>query len=395
MRDVRGEASQRILHVRRISTHLCYRVHVTAVCNEMNVLSPLLALFPLMRAAHNLGQRRTERRTPMLSLTRASLLPACSQSRFVYPVRGSDSSVMLLDFCGVPKAGMSSMYQLLLRAASGRFGPGFDTFRGGATDTHRLLGALTGSLRCNRWVQSNTTAALRFVITRDPYARLLSGYLNKVVRYPRVMAGEGRPATMRFRAPSGGQNWSATPADFAAFVAGLDKWSNQSKKRRGPVGDSVAQLHLLPFVDLPISCLPPLGSRSVDALEAHALNVFKLEEMQAWYPVLVHAVPGLAEAANDPAWAMHGRPNPCYWAAHKQTCQQSRRQPDPSQQSGADRTAEGPSSQSCGTAVSSYHTTSACSKLRQFYGSSPEVLAAANRYLRDDLEALDYPELRI
>ena len=243
-----------------------------------------------------------------LVFTRVHSLPTCTHNRFVYPVH-SRSNVTLIDFCGVPKAGMSSMYQLLLRAVSGRFGASFDAFRGGATDTHRLLGTLTGAIRCDRWwLQSNVTA-LRFVVTRDPYARLLSGYLNKVVRFPKVVFGEGRPATMNFPSPTGTQNWSATPADFAAFVAGL----KASRSKRSGIGDMVAVLHLLPFVDVPDSCLPPPGSRTMEALRAHALNVFRLEDMQAWYPKIVHAVPGLASAVNDPAWAKHGRPNPCFW----------------------------------------------------------------------------------
>jgi hypothetical protein len=247
------------------------------------------------------------------------------------------------------------------------------------------------------------------MITRDPYARLLSAYLNKVIEPhehgegpqsqlhfhkpppPRTEIGgdRGSPTASRSTARPAPRAWRATADDFGAFVQGLARIGP-----RAQIGDVDAQMHLLPITANPRAdrCLPPLRQRTAAGFREAGLRWVRLEEMDEWYPQLLRAVPPLGEAAADPRWGAHGRPHPCYWVAHGHTCNSTTVEARvPSQgprswQGGGGRCAKQDA------AVSKYHTTDACSQLREFYNSS-EVIRAATGYLRGDLDAFGYSEM--
>ena len=164
---------------------------------------------------------------------------------------------------------------------------------------------------------------------------------------------------------------------------------------RGSIGNADAVAHLMPITGRTTDkakCLPPFGHRNASDFRARGLGWLKLEEMERWYPELLHAVPPLAAAAADPSWAKHGRPHPCYWQAPHKACDETAR----GSRSAPGMTSAHPLNDNLcaeregGDAVTKYHTTGACAKLHQFFGSDPTVAAAATEFLRADLEVFGY-----
>lgn len=152
----------------------------------------------------------------------------CPPGEFVWPLQGcsvigcareeKDVPPVLLNACVQPKAGSSSFHQLLIRAYAGGFkgcpscprwrgGKQFNAFRGGMADLKRLLGLTTGALHCERWWARAATAQLVWLlIVRDPYVRLLSGYLDKVIT-PHDSGAEGPQSSLRFPPPNSTAGW--------------------------------------------------------------------------------------------------------------------------------------------------------------------------------------------
>ena len=301
----------------------------------------------------------------------------CSTTQRVW----KGSADVMIDYEHIPKSGGSTWGQLLIRHTLGTFPlkplSGFATYNGGNWDLMRALGKRTfWSYTCAHHAGK---AIAPLVIVRNPYTRLLSGYLDKVAR---ASQNPSWRAALSFR-PRRGTAWDATPVAFEDFVEQLLQHVRAEKR----IGDVVATTHLLPLTSLSQSRLwPNFGERTLDAA-MRRWNVLRLEEMTVWYPHIIRDF-DLTSAANDPLWRWSGsRPYDCFWTAPGKSCNESLRISHA--YTGPKRLIDG---DMCDDRAQIGHGTGACKRLSTFYATE-RVIRNATDLLASDLKALGYAKM--
>jgi hypothetical protein len=245
---------------------------------------------------------------------------------------------VFLDQCTPMKTGSTQFTRLLGWAVDGRLG---HLGRGVLQDTQcRAPLIRTGEAANGR--------TLSFLVTRNPYERLLSGFLGQVAA--RNCSSEHSLSDMRACihdqkirqaeleldfAPEASLNqdqkqpprlsaFAATPEGFADFVPKLIKAWHAPRR---PIGNVFAFNHLAPITghdvnlkrtsgkDQRMGCLMRNHTRGLRLSEYY--SVLKLEHQSEWYPIWVEAT-GLSEWVNSSRWA-----GGCFWRARGRSCAES------------------------------------------------------------------------
>lgn len=216
---------------------------------------------------------------------------------------------------------------------------------------------------------ANASRVEHYMLLRNPYERLLSGYLDVVARQshhhgPLRMARSLEPACTpqccgRVGCP---RKFNATPAGFAEFVRELVELTRANRS----IGNGWANMHLRPIA---MSNCQKLAERTKRVVQ------LKLELQEYWYDRFLSRI-GAQAAARDGRW-----PSGCFWrnpavaaVNGSGTCGSSR--------SVAGAACHGHASCSSGRSGS-------CSKMAAFY--SEETAALVTEYSQADLDRYDYP----
>eukprot|EP00873_Tetraselmis_striata_P026577 jgi/Tetstr1/446841/TSEL_034320.t1 len=208
---------------------------------------------------------------------------------------------------------------------------------------------------------------LRFMFVRNPYARLLSGFLDKGVNWVTRMKAE-------YRGP-----YKATPAEFRRFVGVL-------LARRGRSVSIDPHFELL--------------TRGCGMPHGYAYHFYlKVDEMDVWYADFI-ALLGLGEAAAAgwaPETSSPGKQLPdCFLPLPGRTCAETTAAianhdalvANASSASGA----AAPAGASWMQVRTSDHSHGADRQMREYY-ADPRTRAMAQRFLARDIAAFGYPRL--
>ena len=277
-----------------------------------------------------------------------------------------------LDLCVPNKVGSARWSQLAIRQITGRFAGHYpepmvntDMRRGGVS-----------MLPCRHHPKVRDGRLVRLMVVRNPYERLLSGYLDKI-------AGHGSA-------------FSATPASFFNFTLLLRAddprrplWLPGAPSIFGHAVNATsgyAHDHLAPITSMSktgFSCheeLFKIYHRNGSAIH-DAYRVVRLEEMEQWYPPLVKEL-GIRDTVLDPKWP----PDGCYWKPPwAVTCA------DGLDQSAGNHTHSVQNTSKHSTVDK--HRTGSASKLAEFYPTQ-EMINHVTAYVQGDLDAFNYPELK-
>jgi hypothetical protein len=216
-----------------------------------------------------------------------------------------------VEMCAPCKVASSMICSLMIRYVSGQI------------PRHFPLPWPITDLKLNRYNVSNLRlkqkADQTYLFVRNPYARLLSGFLDKIVR-PDSQMKLAFPTKNLFK---------ATPDSFRTFVQNLTDHPQ--------VGNRYARSHFLPIMNITHSkCI------------FQATRVLKLEDMHSWYGNFVSKY-DMFDAVNDPKW-----PGKCWWHPKNATC----------------KTVFSPNhvvnAASC-TEKTNYHTTGSCRMIHDYY----------------------------
>jgi hypothetical protein len=194
-------------------------------------------------------------------------------------------------------------------------------------------------------------AVRRYMMVRNPYSRLLSGYLDKAVLQKDVKHSK--------------KFW---PRGFDPADAG-----------RRPVAGFASFVHLVTSqpADEPLNAHFSLLTTKCH-WEGGYDYVLPVEQMEAWYPPLVRAL-GLVEALSS-GWNLTTRfwrgGRECFYAPRGRSCGWVRE--------GADTAAPGGAAH----APATFHATNANEALDKYYTQA--LAAAVTRWARDDLAAFGY-----
>jgi len=352
--------------------------------------------------------------------------PRANVSWPIYPIgyfkkkgraaNGEDKPLVFLEQCNPTKTGFSEMQDLLGWAVDGRVG-------------HKAKGVISAA-RCR--VPSEGEApnarALSFLVVRNPYERLLSGFLAQVAARncsaERTRSGKQgcladddvrranleldfapgatpQPAHPHSRAGA----FAGTPEGFADFVPKLlQSWRSpqQQQFRRGhrsgatSIGNDFAFDHLAPISGHDHTpgggrgCLTNAHTRGLRLSVYY--NVLKLEHQGKWYPRWVEAT-GLTEWVNSSRWH-----DGCFWKERQvgSSCAKSLQlggsdHHDKSREVAALAGGGGGDGagdvRKCGAAGG--HNIGACSQLQRFYTRA--LADQVSTLFSDDLEEFAYP----
>ena len=277
-----------------------------------------------------------------------------------------------LELCVPNKVGSARWSQLAVRQITGRFAGHYpepyvntDMRRGGVT-----------MLPCRHHPDVTKGNLVRLMVVRNPYERLLSGYLDKLVGH--------------------GSIFNATPGSFFSFTS-LLRAEDPRRPLWLPGAPSIfamrpnattghAHDHFAPITSMSktgFSCHEELYKtfkRNGSAIR-EAYRVVRLEEMEWWYPELVKEL-DIRTTVLDPKWP----PDGCYWKpSWATTCVDGL-----DGQFDAARSAHNTSS----TGVVEKHRTGSGSKLAEFYPTQ-EIIDQVTAFAQGDLDAFGYPTLRL
>ena len=182
-----------------------------------------------------------------------------------------------IEFCIPTKCGSAMWTSLMIRYVTGKFPEHYPQpwvatdLRNNGFDYHNLLTH-----------PPNKT----ILISRHPFSRFLSGYLDKAA------GSDKRGTKFNFRG-----TWLPSPSSFREFV-------RLFAQHYPNIGNKVAKLHFLPYNSY-FSC--------VNRSSVH----FKLEDLSMWYPQFVRKY-NMFNAVNDPRWE-----GGCWWKRENTTCKDS------------------------------------------------------------------------
>ena len=233
--------------------------------------------------------------------------------------------------CAPCKVASSMICSLMIRYVSGKI------------PHHFPLPLLRTDLKINRYNVSNLRlkqkADQTYLFVRNPYARLLSGFLDKIVR---------PDSQMRLEFPI--KDFKATPDSFRTFVKNLTDHPR--------VGNRYARSHLLPIMN---------NTQSKCIFQAS--HVLKLEDMHSWYGNFV-SKHDMFDAVNDPKW-----PGGCWWHPKNATCE------------GVLFPNNAVKSVSCIEKIN-YHTTGSCRMIHDYYDD--ETREKVFQYAQADFATFEY-----
>lgn len=188
-----------------------------------------------------------------------------------------------------------------------------------------------------------------YFIARNPYTRILSLYLQKVVNAC-ISTGQKGCTT------GGWKGMHANKTSFPYFVRHVAK----KVQEKGSV--CLYNVHLCQQVS---ACLAP-------TLEAKEVTILRLEEQSCWFPCLVHQT-GMAPSLLQHGWNKFSASS-CYYTATG-NCNDMLTFIDPSNFTKM--------------ATGNVHATGASNKLLQYY--TPESADIVSRLYQQDFEILGYP----
>ena len=275
-----------------------------------------------------------------------------------------------LELCVPNKVGSARWSQLAIRQLTGRFAGHYpepyvntDMRRGGVT-----------MLPCRHHPNVTKGNLVRLMVVRNPYERLLSGYLDKIVGH--------------------GSIFNATPESFSRFTSLLRAEDPQRPlwlpgappifAMRPNATNGHAHDHFAPITSMSktgFSCHEELYKtfkRNGSAIR-EAYRVVRLEEMERWYPELVKEL-DIRATVLDPKWP----PDGCYWKpSWATTCAE-----------GLDGRFDAAAHNRSKAVVVEKHRTGSASKLAEFYPTQ-EVIDQVTAFAQGDLDAFGYPTLRL
>ena len=195
-------------------------------------------------------------------------------------------------------------------------------------------------------LDSNIEASHVYFVSRNPYTRILSMYLQKVVNA--CVSGQKGCDKGQWK----GMNSTTTFKEFVKHVA------EKSEKK----GSTCAyNPHLCQQVE---SCLSP-------TLSAKDVTIIRLEEQSCWFPCFVKQI-GVKSTLLKHGWTeFSGRS--CYYTATGE-CQDMLQSIDP---------------ETVGVATGNVHATGASNKLAEYYDD--ETYEIVSRLYADDFRILGYP----
>ena len=314
-----------------------------------------------------------------------------------------DGLSVVLNQCSPTKTGLSDRQRLIGYAVSGQ--PGH-------TGKGTVLSTWCRSPSPGETANSRVLSTL---VVRNPYERLLSGYLGQVARpsnntgmnwdtaasanmelyfeparrLPTKFDSSCRPMRREGQLCSRYGAWEASPAAFADFVHKLTAFNGSRR-----FGSAFAIDHLAPitFRSQIRACLgssPNLTRR---------YKVLKLERQAEWYPMWINES-ALTRFAGQPHW-----PGGCFWRAPNSTCEQMHEASLDPQRHWLEHHAQSPQQQllqprqarSCNHGSASDlvrgHNAGACPKMGAFY--TAELVARVTAFFASDLRAFSYPPWR-
>lgn len=245
------------------------------------------------------------------------------------------------------------------------------------------------------------TPRLRLLIVRNPYERLLSGFLDQVGRLTEqsehmlgLTVGFLADPKMRKKSclvrPASETHicrlkWNTSKESFQQFVRELVVATSNGRN----AGYGFSNDHLLPIMHRRVQdsgvrrCLTPRFRDNKTRLDQY-YQVLKVEEMAAWYPRLVSML-GLTNTVRR-GWPGNG----CWWKAPGLSCTETLTGNHPEAVHSATTCATGAEGGMDPRKVG--HATQACSKLRRYY--TPELAELVSEWARADLDAFGYPPWR-
>ena len=287
-------------------------------------------------------------------------------------------SGILLRLCVTPKCGTTRWTQLMQVVLSGR-PSSFSDINGDKAywlldvDVDRII-------PCERSWPPPPQKTLWILPVRNPYERLLSAYLDKVVRTPKFLGGRSFTNPM-----VNGGRLAANASAFSGFVHELTSRCYEDNTTATRLGkrcglNLFGDMHILPLTRTRYHCTQQ-AIAALRADEATGPLVLRLEEQAAWYPALVARL-GIREHVSHRAWR-----GGCWFKPAGTTCPDALLPPKAGYTRAMGR-------ECIGTACSrdAKHETGAVSKLHTFY--SPREAAMVTEFFREDLRMFDYPEWR-
>lgn len=279
----------------------------------------------------------------------------------------------------VPKCGVTRWTQLLLQLITGKIPP--YPIPGAATYATANGFAVQRLVPCLSSVPVMAPRTVWLMIVRNPYERLLSGYLDKVVRLDSITRDPFSVHWVRQ-----GQ-FNATPEHYAQFVRKFGQrrgWVDPKYKKEM---NYFARIHIWPITHIPdIAVQDALWASTRSDRNEPELYVrprlLKLERMTEWYPALVHEL-GISEAVSKPGWN-----SGCFFHSSHETCEDAINPHIPHRPHACDDGVEQPLSRTGGPTPD--HKTSSCRQLHHFYDR--EVADVVTTLMADDLQAFDYPK---
>lgn len=284
--------------------------------------------------------------------------------------------------CTYAKAGSSAFTQLFFRHATGAFA-GHYPVPWIHTDAHavnfsasELLCESMGGLAASDdnetfWLPDKHSRLVSILIVRDPYERLLSGYLHMV----RALARWNWASSTKARALLLLPNATAATATAASFAHFTSQLRHVNASVRLPPWHPFLLQHLLPFTSTWYRVRHACHLRPPQAFD----RVYRLEDQARWYPSFLREL-SLTNAAQDPGWRTEqGASNGCWWTPPGVACADVlTARPDPTSVAAC-------SAQSAASADSASigHLNGACAKSAAYYTASAREAAA--KFLRDDL----------
>ena len=273
------------------------------------------------------------------------------------------------------KSGSTEWQALLLRHLSGN---------ATIAAPHMFMRTLWRTNSLSRYVPLSAVPAaatvVRICITRNPYERMLSFYLDKVVGHRFAEQKEWLQMSQPLLPPGVARN-----STFEKFVrlASEPRCLGNGRTREPCYRSALAAQHYGPISLVYPLCRDP------------RTRTLKLEEMDNWYAELVRELGWEDTVATG--WRSKNRADSCFYHRPGLTCEQELRtgQPPPPPPQRQQRPQMEHNDEQAGTERCppredrTAHSSGACMQMRQYYTS--QIAKLVSRFASDDLERFGYP----